>query len=426
MDLICHFSLTFIVFFSFSFLPFFAVRKKIFIIRESQRHNEINDRMDSAWRYIPIGRQLGECLGWHLQQSILAGDVAEQWLRHTAPHVSSKLPITFIHISHSNCSQWHEWETKMSFREKLCPHFHVEQNRTQAHLAIRHYFYIRTLLLRIYERSAICGKGFLCSLSPVAKRTHSWRRNLIISNGCAKHQLMGPCAPSELDIARNFCNFADQLNSASKLHKNKSLARDIPMSLALAPQFTSITSIESFQWIESESNRKQGKSSERKIFTENIQWKCGRRIRAQYARIRCVCVPRCVRVHSFRAQPNYVLPFYHIMIAHDVHFLAIGDENEIAKRQKYLCRRNGKKGLQRSHSVCVPPAQHTLRLIQFIFIFPSFSSTPCPASIKCVCTAFTKLHILPTNEPCARRDGLGLWRDRAAKSVIIDGIAKIQ
>lgn len=46
--------------------------------------------MDSAWRYIPIGRQLGERMGWHLQQSFLAGDVAKQWLRDTASYVPGK------------------------------------------------------------------------------------------------------------------------------------------------------------------------------------------------------------------------------------------------------------------------------------------------------------------------------------------------
>lgn len=86
--------------------PFFIAVNKIPLIWRSQRHNEINDRMDSAWRYIPIGRQLGECMGWHLQQPILARDAAEQWLRDTASHVSSKCcPSIFTHKAHR---EWDE------------------------------------------------------------------------------------------------------------------------------------------------------------------------------------------------------------------------------------------------------------------------------------------------------------------------------
>lgn len=93
MDLIFLFSRLFVVVFVF-FHDFVLIvsspQQIIRFIWWSQRHNEINDCMDSARRYISIGRQLGECLGRHLQQSILAGDAAEQRLRHTAPHVSSK------------------------------------------------------------------------------------------------------------------------------------------------------------------------------------------------------------------------------------------------------------------------------------------------------------------------------------------------
>lgn len=130
-----HYSFSFSLV-SFSFSSSLQWIKIPFIWR-SQRHNEINDRMDSAWRYIPIGRQLGECMGWHLQQSILAGDAAEQWLRNTASHVSSKCcPSIFIHKAH----RWmrRKCRSERNYADGFCvctPQFGI-------------IFYVKTWLLR--------------------------------------------------------------------------------------------------------------------------------------------------------------------------------------------------------------------------------------------------------------------------------------
>lgn len=171
-----HYSFSFsLVSFSFSFSSSLQWIKIPFIWR-SQRHNEINDRMDSAWRYIPIGRQLGECMGWHLQQSILAGDAAEQWLRNTTSHVSSKCcPSIFIHKAH----RWmrRKCRSERNYADGFCvctPQFGI-------------IFYVKTWLLRVPNFGVIVDE-IVFFLQPPRRLRHLSSSNTyaIVKNSLAR------------------------------------------------------------------------------------------------------------------------------------------------------------------------------------------------------------------------------------------------